>query len=85
MTLKLPPQPEHCELCERPVPQLTRHHLIPRSTPLDIRMYRYGAESLLCVNIGTYRPLGSLQGARPRAARVGFHLLTLSRITECQR
>jgi hypothetical protein len=28
--LKLPPQPACCELCERPVARLTRHHLIPK-------------------------------------------------------
>jgi len=28
--LKLPPQPDHCELCQRPVTKLTRHHLIPK-------------------------------------------------------
>lgn len=28
--IRLPPQPDHCELCRRPVP-LTRHHLIPKA------------------------------------------------------
>ncbi len=28
--LKLPPQPPCCELCERPVARLTRHHLISK-------------------------------------------------------
>ncbi|MGP4843702.1 hypothetical protein ACTXGQ_06210 [Marinobacter sp. 1Y8] len=28
--LKLPPQPDCCELCQRSVVKLTRHHLIPR-------------------------------------------------------
>lgn len=28
--VEVPPQPEHCELCRRAVPDLTRHHLIPR-------------------------------------------------------
>ena len=29
--LIIPPKPACCELCERPVSQLTKHHLIPRT------------------------------------------------------
>jgi hypothetical protein len=35
-----PPRPEHCELCERRVEALTRHHLIPRTRHRNKRTRR---------------------------------------------
>lgn len=57
MILKLPPQPERCELCERPVPQLTRHHLIPRRLHRKKRFQkRFAREDMITRTLWVCRP-----------------------------
>lgn len=57
MMLKLPPQPECCELCERPVAQLTRHHLIPKHLHRKKRFQKlFSKEDLITRTLWVCRP-----------------------------
>lgn len=55
--LKLPPQPEACELCQRPVAQLTRHHLIPKHLHRRKRFQKlFTKEELITRTLWVCRP-----------------------------
>ena len=53
----LPPKPDHCELCQRAVPKLTRHHLIPRHLHRKKRFQRlFPREELIARTLWVCRP-----------------------------
>ena len=55
--LKLPPQPDNCELCERPVARLTRHHLIPKHLHRKKRFQKlFTKEDLITRTLWVCRP-----------------------------
>ncbi|MCD1631514.1 MULTISPECIES: hypothetical protein [Marinobacter] len=55
--LKLPPQPDNCELCERAVPKLTRHHLIPKHLHRQKRFQKlFSKEELITRTLWVCRP-----------------------------
>ncbi|MGB1835776.1 MAG: hypothetical protein ACPHZA_16040 [Marinobacter adhaerens] len=55
--LKLPPQPDNCELCERPVARLTRHHLIPKHLHRKKRFRKlFTKEDLITRTLWVCRP-----------------------------
>lgn len=57
MTIKLPPQPDHCELCERPVARLTRHHLIPKRLHRKKRFQKqFNREDMITRTLWVCRP-----------------------------
>ncbi|PVY75922.1 hypothetical protein C8D92_106183 [Tamilnaduibacter salinus] len=54
---KLPPKPDHCELCQRPVPDLTRHHLIPRHLHRKKRFQKaFDRDDLIARTLWVCRP-----------------------------
>lgn len=55
--MKLPPQPDTCELCGRPVAQLTRHHLIPKHLHRKKRFRKlFSREELITRTLWVCRP-----------------------------
>lgn len=55
--MKLPPQPDHCELCLRPVAGLTRHHLIPKRLHRKKRFQKlFSREELITRTLWVCRP-----------------------------
>jgi len=55
--LKLPPQADNCELCERPVARLTRHHLIPKHLHRKKRFQKlFTKEDLITRTLWVCRP-----------------------------
>ena len=46
-----PKRPEQCELCQRPVPVLTEHHLIPKSRHQDRKLIKAYGKPFMRVNI----------------------------------
>lgn len=55
--LKLPPQPDRCELCRRPVAKLTRHHLIPRRLHSKRRFLKlFSREDMITRTLWVCRP-----------------------------
>ena len=55
--LKLPPQPDDCELCQRPVAGLTRHHLIPRHLHRKKRFQKlFSKEDMVTRTLWVCRP-----------------------------
>jgi len=58
--MQLPPQPDRCELCARPVHKLTRHHLIPKRLHRKKRFQkRFSKEELITRTLWVCRPCHS--------------------------
>ncbi len=68
--LRLPLQPECCELCERPVAKLTRHHLIPKHLHRKKRVQNlFDKEGLITCTLWVCRPVGPLMRYSPNMRR----------------
>ncbi len=83
--LKLPPQPPCCELCERPVGTLTRHHLIPRYLHRKKRFQKlFTREDLITRTLWVCRPChNAIHRVRPEY-ELGLHFNTREKLLEME-
>jgi hypothetical protein len=80
---KLPPQPEFCELCERPVARLTRHHLIPKSLHRKKRFQKlFTKEDLVTRTLWVCRPCHSAIHRASGEQELGMHYNTREALLE---
>jgi len=70
----LPPKPEHCELCQRPVAKLTRHHLIPKHLHRKKRFQKlFSKEDLITRTLWVCRPCHSAIHRVASEQELGLH------------
>jgi len=79
----VPAPPDACELCGRAVPELTRHHLIPRRLHRKKHFQRkYTREEMLGRVLWVCRPcLNAIHRAR-NEQQLGLHYNTRARLLE---
>ncbi|MDX1635679.1 MAG: hypothetical protein R3280_13640 [Marinobacter sp.] len=80
---RLPPQPDNCELCCRPVARLTRHHLIPRHLHSKKRFQKlFSREDLITRTLWVCRPCHNAIHKAASEHELGLHFNTRERLLE---
>ncbi|MDI9244406.1 hypothetical protein [Marinobacter sp. CHS3-4] len=83
MSLRLPPQPDECELCERPVAKLTRHHLIPKRLHRKKRFQKlFSKEDLVTRTLWVCRPCHNAIHKACGELELGLHYNTRKALLE---
>ncbi|WP_111494415.1 hypothetical protein [Marinobacter bohaiensis] len=81
--LKLPPQPDCCELCDRPVAQLTRHHLIPRRLHGKKRFQKlFSREDMITRTLWVCRPCHNAIHGACSEHELGMHYNTRNKLMQ---
>lgn len=78
---KLPPQPDVCELCRRPVAKLTRHHLIPKRLHRKKRFQKlFTREELITRTLWVCRPCHNAIHRVASETELGLHYNTREKL-----
>ncbi|MFE8070752.1 hypothetical protein QQM79_06805 [Marinobacteraceae bacterium S3BR75-40.1] len=81
--VQLPAQPDHCELCGRPVADLTKHHLIPRRLHRKKHFQRkFAREEMLSRILWVCRPCHNAIHRARNEQQLGMHYNTRERLLE---
>ncbi|HCW91731.1 MAG TPA: hypothetical protein DHU56_17030 [Marinobacter sp.] len=82
---KLPTEPDHCVLCQLPVADLTRHHLIPKHLHRKKRIQKlFIREELITRTLWVCRPgHNAIHGARSEY-ELGLHYNTRDKLMELE-
>jgi hypothetical protein len=82
---RLPAQPECCELCERPVGKLTRHHLIPRHLHRKKRFQKlFSREDMIARTLWVCRPCHNAIHKARSEFELGLYFNTREKLLEVE-